>query len=60
MSPLEVALSQLNLAGNAFDDVVEAVLVQVDSMHSSATRTVLSAVGDAVLRTIQATGVRRG
>jgi cytidine deaminase len=54
MSPLEVALSQLNLAGKAFDSVVEAVLVQVDSMHSSATRTVLSAIGTAALRTVQA------
>lgn len=54
MSPLEVALSQLNLAGGAFESVSEAVLVQAGSMHTSATRTVLGAIGKASLRVIQA------
>jgi cytidine deaminase len=54
MSPLEVALSQLNLAGIAFNTIEEAVLVQVDSMHANATRTVLGAVGDAKLRVVEA------
>jgi cytidine deaminase len=54
MSPLEVALSQLNLAGIAFDTIAEAVLVQVDSMHVNATRTVLGAVGNATLRIVEA------
>ncbi|HEV7764340.1 MAG TPA: cytidine deaminase [Thermoanaerobaculia bacterium] len=51
MSPLEVALSQLNLMGGAFDAITEAVLVHVDSLHTNATRTVLSAVSSASLRT---------
>jgi cytidine deaminase len=50
MSPLEVALSQLNLAGGAFDTIAEAVLVHVDSLHASATRTVLGAICNATLR----------
>lgn len=44
MSPLEVALSQLNLAGGSFATITEAVLVQVDALHTSATRTILDAV----------------
>lgn len=58
MSPLEVALSQLNLVGGAFDTVTEAVLVHVDSLHTSATRTVLGAVGNATLRLLQARNSR--
>lgn len=52
MSPLEVAVSQLNLAGGAFDTIEDAVLVQVDEMHTNATRTVLAAVCGAALRTV--------
>jgi cytidine deaminase len=55
MSPLEVALSQLNLMGSAFDTIAEAVLVAVDELHTSATRTVLGAVGGATLRVVRAT-----
>lgn len=54
MSPLEVALSALNLAGGDFDTIDEAVLVQAAAMHESATRTVLAAVSRAPLRTIRA------
>jgi cytidine deaminase len=44
LSPLQAALSNLNLAGHAFDSITEAVLVQTSRMHSSATETVLAAV----------------
>jgi cytidine deaminase len=54
MSPLQVALSRLNLAGIALDTIAEAVLVHVDSLHTTATRTVLRAVTDAPLRLVQA------
>lgn len=54
LSPLEAALSQLNLSGGAWSDIAEAVLVATDAMHTSATRTVLSAVGNAPLRLIVA------
>ena len=54
MSPLEVALSQLNLAGGAFDTITDAVLVHVDGLHTNATRTVLAAVCNATLREIRA------
>jgi len=54
MSPLEVALSRLNLAGEAFDAIEEAVLVSVDSLHAEATRVVLRAVTKAQLRLVQA------
>lgn len=50
MSPLEVALSQLNLAGGAFDTIEDAVLAGVDDLHTNATRTVLAAVCKASLR----------
>ena len=53
MSPLEVALSQLNLSGGAFEAITEAVLVSVDDMHTNATRTVLAAVGNAALRIVR-------
>jgi cytidine deaminase len=56
MSPLEVALSQLNLAGRTFETIEDAVLVSVDDMHTNATRTVLAAVCNAKLRHF---GVRR-
>lgn len=58
MAPLEAALSQLNLQGLAFDSIAEAVLVQVDPMHTSATRAVLSSVTNAPLRTLAARNSR--
>jgi cytidine deaminase len=54
LSPLEAALSQLNMSGGVWSDIVEAVLVATDVMHTSATRTVLSAVSNARLRLIVA------
>ncbi len=53
MSPLEVALSQLNLRGRTFETITDAVLVSVDDLHTNATRTVLAAVTDAPLRLIK-------
>ena len=50
MSPLEVALSQLNLAGGAFEAIEDAVLVSAGDMHTNATKTVLAAVSYAQLR----------
>jgi cytidine deaminase len=58
MSPLEVALSQLNLRGQAFESITDAVLVHVDQLHTNATRAVLSAVTDAPLRLISARNSR--
>ncbi|HUR83101.1 MAG TPA: cytidine deaminase [Thermoanaerobaculia bacterium] len=52
LSPLEAALSQLNLRG--WESVAECVLVGVDSLHHNATRVVLAAVCDAPLRVITA------
>lgn len=52
LSPLQAALSQLNLRG--WEDVTECVLVGVDSLHDNATRVVLEAVSDAALRVITA------
>ena len=55
MSPLEVALSALNLAGGQWSEIAEVVLVQTEpSLHASATRTVLAAISNAPLRTIVA------
>jgi cytidine deaminase len=54
MSPLAVALSELNLGGGTFDAIIEAVLVSVDGLHENATRTVLAAVSKAPLRVIRA------
>jgi len=54
MSPLEVALSRLNLQGVAFEEIADAVLVQVGGLHTNATATVLAAVCDAPLRVVQA------
>ena len=51
ISPLEVALSQLNLAGGVFERIEDAVLVHVDDLHTNATKTVLAAVCNAKLRT---------
>ncbi|HEX2059361.1 MAG TPA: cytidine deaminase, partial [Thermoanaerobaculia bacterium] len=58
MSPLEVALSELNLRGGTFAAITDAVLVHVDSLHTNATRTVLAAVTGAELRTISARAPR--
>jgi cytidine deaminase len=58
MSPLEVALSRLNLWGYGFDAIAEAVLVQSGpSLHRSATETVLRAVTSLPLRAIAARNV---
>jgi cytidine deaminase len=58
MSPLEVALSQLNLRAGEFASIDDAVLVHVDTLHTNATRTVLAAVTRAPLRTIAARNSR--
>jgi cytidine deaminase len=54
LSPLEAALSQLNLAGHAFGEIAEAVLVSVDGMHLGATRAVLATLPDVALRLVRA------
>jgi cytidine deaminase len=54
LSPLEAALSQVNLAGHAFGEIVEAVLVDVDAMHTGATRTVLATLPEVALREVRA------
>lgn len=56
MSPLEVALSVVNMNGGDFAEIEEAVLVQALPLHESATRIVLAAVSNATLRTINARG----
>ena len=58
LAPLEAALSQLNLRGGAFGSIAEAVLVQVGTSHTAATRAVLTAVCDAPLRVIDARNSR--
>jgi cytidine deaminase len=55
MSPLEVALSMLNLRGGSWSDITEAALVQSGEMHANATKTVLHAISKAPLRVIAAT-----
>jgi cytidine deaminase len=54
LSPLQTALSQLNLRGGTWTDIAEVVLVVVDTLHDSASRTVLAAVSDAPLRVVRA------
>jgi cytidine deaminase len=54
LSPLQAALSQLNLAGSAWDAIAEVVLVQTGAMHTSATRTVLASISAAPLRVVPA------
>lgn len=54
ISPLQVALSRLNLAGESFDTIEDAVLVSSDSLHAEATRVVLGAVTKARLRILEA------
>ena len=53
LSPLQAALSQLNLGGAGWNDIAEAVLVCVDDLHTNATRTVLAAISDAPLRVVR-------
>jgi cytidine deaminase len=53
ISPLEVALSMLNLRRYGWGDIAEAVLVEAQAMHGSATRTVLAAISDARLRVLR-------
>jgi cytidine deaminase len=53
LSPLQAALSQLNLGGAAWTDIAEAVLVCVDDLHANAARTVLAAISDAPLRLVR-------
>lgn len=60
LSPLEAALSQLNMSGGAWSDIAEAALVEAEAMHASATHTVLKAIGDAPLRVIRTAGVLAG
>jgi cytidine deaminase len=54
MSPLEAALSQLNLRRGAWSDITAAVLVGVDSLHDRATAVVLESISSAPLRIIRA------
>ncbi|HEX8172092.1 MAG TPA: cytidine deaminase [Thermoanaerobaculia bacterium] len=55
MSPLQVALSRMNLAGRAFDAIADAVLVMAGApIHLEATRNVLAAVCTAPLRIVTA------
>lgn len=54
LSPLQAALSQMNLGGAAWSDIAEVVLVCVDDLHTNATRTVLAAISDAPLRIVRA------
>ena len=54
MSPLQVALSILNLKREKFDAIQEAVLVGVDDLHVEATRVVLRSVSKVPLRVVRA------
>jgi cytidine deaminase len=54
LSPLEAALSQLNLAGHAFGEITEAALVRVNDLHDGATKTVLARFPSVRLRVIAA------
>jgi cytidine deaminase len=55
MSPLQVALSRLNLRRIEFATIVDAALVQTKpALHEAATREVLAAVSDAPLRVVVA------
>jgi cytidine deaminase len=53
LSPLQAALSQMNLGGAAWSDIAEVVLVSVDDLHANATRTVLAAISDVPLRLVR-------
>ena len=54
LSPLQAALSQMNLGGVLWSDITEVVLVSVDDLHTNATRTVLAAISGAPLRIVRA------
>ena len=54
LSPLQAALSQLNLGGGRWADIAEAVLVRTDRLHDNAARVVLSTISTAALRLVQA------
>lgn len=54
MSPLQVALSRANLRGCRFAELRDAVLVSVDAMHDSVTRSVLATISEVPLRTFRA------
>jgi cytidine deaminase len=54
LSPLQAALSQLNLRGGAWSEIEECALVRADALHDNATRVVLAAIGNAPLRVIAA------
>ncbi|HVG25113.1 MAG TPA: cytidine deaminase [Thermoanaerobaculia bacterium] len=54
LSPLQAALSQLNLRGGAWSDIAECTLVRASTLHDNATRVVLAAIGDAPLRVVAA------
>jgi cytidine deaminase len=54
LAPLPAALSQLNLAGEDFESITEAVLVTADPIHEEATTMLLATVSRAALRTIVA------
>jgi len=58
LSPLQAALSQLNLQGGTWTEIAEVVLVAADGLHDHATRVVLAAVSDAPLRVIRARNSR--
>jgi cytidine deaminase len=58
MSPLEVALSRLNLAGESWDAIDDVVLVQSGSLHTEATRVVLRAISGVPLRVVEARNSR--
>jgi cytidine deaminase len=53
LSPLQAALSQLNLGGAVWNDIAVAVLVGVDDLHANAARTVLAAISDVSLRLVR-------
>lgn len=58
LAPAIAALSQLNLAGEPFDALTDAVVVHVDSRHGTETRAVLAAACDVRLRSIRARNSR--
>lgn len=50
MSPVQVALAYLNMQGEPFESIEDAVLASVDSLHTAATRLVLASICRAPLR----------
>ena len=58
MSPLQVALSRLNLAGEPWDAIDDVVLVQSGSLHTDATNVVLRTVSSVPLRVFEARNSR--